>query len=144
MILIHVTTTELFWTISWIWPWTVLFFSNIFTQGKHRNASVILLLQNAFLKRKYNASISRNAQYIVLFRCPADRRQKGIVADRIFDMNKPAFMEIYNKVTSKPYSYVFSGYQANTPSKRQVMTEVFGNCASYNITGVDSAVSITK
>ena len=24
------------------------------------------------------------------------------------------------------------------------MTEVFGNCLSYNITGVDSAVSITK
>ena len=57
--------------------------SNLFTQGRHRNASVILLLQNAFPKGKYNTSISRNAQYMALFRCPADRRQIGIVADRI-------------------------------------------------------------
>ena len=46
----------------------------LFTQGRHRNASVILLLQNAFPKGKHNTSISRNAQYMALFRCPADRR----------------------------------------------------------------------
>ena len=44
--------------------------SKLFTQGRHRNASVILLLQNAFPKGKYNTSISRNAQYMALFRCP--------------------------------------------------------------------------
>ena len=57
--------------------------SKLFTRGRHRNASVILLLQNAFPKGKYNTSISRNAQYMALFRCQADRRQIGIVADRI-------------------------------------------------------------
>ena len=57
--------------------------SKLFTQGRHRNASAILLLQNAFPKGKYNTSISRNAQYMTLFRCPADRRQIGIMADRI-------------------------------------------------------------
>ena len=68
--------------------------SKPFTQGRHRNASVILLLQNAFTKGKYNTSISRNAQYMALFRCQSDRRQIGIMADRIFDKNKPAFVEI--------------------------------------------------
>ena len=48
--------------------------SKLFTQRRHRNASVILLLQNAFSKGKYNTSISCNAQYMVLFSCPADRR----------------------------------------------------------------------
>ena len=38
--------------------------SKLFTQGRHRNASVILLLQNAFPKGKHNTSISRNAQYM--------------------------------------------------------------------------------
>ena len=47
--------------------------SKLFTQGRHRNASVILLLQNAFPKGKHNTSISRNAQYMALFRCTADR-----------------------------------------------------------------------
>ena len=32
--------------------------SKLFTQGRHRNSSVILLLQNAFPKGKYNTSIS--------------------------------------------------------------------------------------
>ena len=99
--------------------------SKLFTQGRHRNASVILLLQNAFPKGKYNTSISCKAQYMVLFRCPADRRQIGIVADRIFYDNKPAFMEIYNNITSKPYSYVVVDNKADTPSSRQVITEEF-------------------
>ena len=53
-----------------------------FTQGRHRNASVILLLQNMFPtflllqnmfpKEKFNMDISRNAQYIALFRSPSD------------------------------------------------------------------------
>ena len=42
--------------------------SRLFTQGRHRNASVILLLQNMFPKGKYNTDISRNAQYLALFR----------------------------------------------------------------------------
>ena len=37
--------------------------SRLFTQGHHRNASVILLLQNMFAKGKYSTDISRNAQY---------------------------------------------------------------------------------
>ena len=118
--------------------------SKLFTQGRHRNTRDILLLQNAFPKGNYNTSKSHNAQYMVLFRCPADRSQIGIVADRIIDKNKPAYMEIYNNITSKPYSYVIVDNKANTPSRRQFRTEVFGNCVSYNITGVDSTVSITK
>ena len=118
--------------------------SKLFTQGRHRNTSVILLLQNAFPKGKYNTSISRNAQYMTLFRCTADMRQIGIMANRIFDKNKPAFMEIYNNITSKPYSYVVVDNKADTPARRQVIADIFGNCMSYNITGVDSAVSVTK
>ena len=59
--------------------------SKLFTQGRQRNASMILLLQNAFPKGKHSTSISRNAQYIALFRCPTDRRQIGIMAERIFN-----------------------------------------------------------
>ena len=37
---------------------------------------------------------------IWLFRSPADRRQIGMMADRIFDKNKPLFMELYKNVTA--------------------------------------------
>ena len=81
---------------------------------------------------------------MALFRCPADRRQIGIMVDRIFDKNKPAFMEIYNNITSKPYSYVVVDNKAETSARRQVIADIFGNCVSYNITEDDSAVPVTK
>ena len=81
---------------------------------------------------------------MALFRCPADRRGIGIMGDRIFDKNKPAFMEIYNNITSKPYSYVIVDNKADTTSRRQVITEVFRDCVCYNITRAESAMSVTK
>ena len=105
--------------------------SKLFTQGRHRNASVILLNQNCFPKGKQNTSISRNAQYLALFRSPADRRQVGMVADRIFDKCKPSFMQIYNDVTSKPYSYVLIDNKPDTPDHKQVIVDVLGECKTY-------------
>ena len=69
--------------------------SLLFTQGRHRNASVILLLQNMFLKGKFNTDMSRNAQYMALFRSPCDRKQIGIMAERMFHKNRQRFMSAY-------------------------------------------------
>ena len=91
--------------------------SKLFTQGRHRNTSVILLLQSAFPKGK-QTSISRNAQYMVFIRCPADRRQIGIMTEQIFDTQKPLFKEIYNEITVKPYSYVLIENKADTAAHR--------------------------
>ena len=55
--------------------------SRLFTQGRHRNSSVILLLQNMFPKGKYNTDISRNAQYLALFRSARDQKHVGIIAN---------------------------------------------------------------
>ena len=63
--------------------------SKLFTQGRHRNASVILLLQNMFPKGKFNTDISRNAQYLTLFKSPSDRKQIDIIAERIFAKDRP-------------------------------------------------------
>ena len=72
--------------------------STLFTQGRHRNASVILLLQNMFPKGKFNTDISRNAQYMVLFRSPSDRKQIDIIAERIFAKDRSNFMSVYASV----------------------------------------------
>ena len=63
--------------------------SLLFTQDRHRNASVILLLQNMFAKGKFNTDISWNAKYMALFRSPSGRKQIGIIAERMFDKNRP-------------------------------------------------------
>ena len=71
--------------------------SRLFTQGRHQNASVILLLQNMFPKGRYNTDISRNAQYLALFRSPSDRKQIGNIGERTFDKNRVHFMNAYYK-----------------------------------------------
>ena len=69
--------------------------SLLFSQGRHRNASVVLLLQNMFPKGKFNTDMSRNAQYMALFRSPCDRKQIGIMAERMFHKNRQRFMSAY-------------------------------------------------
>ena len=109
--------------------------SQLFTQGRHRNASVILLLQNMFPKGKYNTDISRNAQYLVLFRSPSDRKQMDIMAERTFAKDRPKFMSAYMKETEKPYGYIILDNHPKTASEKQVIAYVFGNCYTYpNIT----------
>ena len=96
--------------------------SKLFTQGRHRNASVILLLQNMFPKGKFNTDISRNAQYMVLFRSPSDRKQINIIGERIFAKDRPNFMEAYAKETEKPYGYVLVDNQPKTTCDKQVVS----------------------
>ena len=111
--------------------------SRLFTQGRHRNASVILLLQNMFPKGKYNTDISRNAQYLALFRSPSDRKQIGIIGERMFDKNRVHFMNAYYKETEKPYGYLLVDNKPGTPADKQILADLFGECYAYHF-GVNS------
>ena len=111
--------------------------SRLFTQGRHRNASVILLLQNMFPKGKYNTDISRNAQYLALFRSPSDRKQIGIIGERMFDKNRVHFMNAYYKETEKPYGYLLVDNKPGTPPDNQILADLFGECYAYHF-GVNS------
>ena len=84
-----------------------------------------------FLKGKFNTDISRNAQYMALFRSLSDRKQIGIIAERMFDKNRQRFMAAYYRETEKPYGYIFVDNRPNTPGNRQVLSEVFGSCPVY-------------
>ena len=105
--------------------------SKLFTQGRHRNASVILLLQNMFPKGKYNTDISRNATYKVLFRSPGDRKKIDIMAEQTFAKDRPRFMQAYSQETDRPYGYLVVDNHPRTASERQVVGDVFGDCFTY-------------
>ena len=111
--------------------------SRLFTQGRHRNASAILLLQNMFPKGKYNTDNSRNAQYLALFRSPSDRKQFGIIAERMFDKNRVHFMNAYYKETEKPFGYLLVDNKPGTPPNNQILADLFGKCYAYHF-GVNS------
>ena len=105
--------------------------SLLFTQGRRRNARVILLLQNMFPKGKFNTDISRNAQYMALFRSPSDRKQIGIIAERRFDKIRPRFMSAYFQETERAFGYIFVDNRPDTPSDKQVLSDIFGSCCRY-------------
>ena len=105
--------------------------SPLFTQGRHRNVSVILLLQNMFPKGTFNTDISRNAQYMALFRSPSDRKQIGIIAERMFDKNRQRFMSACYQETDKPYGYLFVDNRLDTPGNKEVLSGIFGLCRVY-------------
>ena len=113
--------------------------SRLFTQGRHRNASVILLLQNMFPRGKYNTDISRNALYLALFRSPSDRKQIGIIGERMFDKNRVHFMNAYYKETEKPFGYFLVDNKPGTPPDNQILADLFGECYVYHF-GVKSPV----
>ena len=104
----------------------------LFTQSRHRNASVILFLQKMFLKGKYNTDISRNAQYLALFQSPSDRKQIGII-ERMFDKNRVHFMSAYYKETEKPFGYLSVDNKPNTPADKQVLIQTFLGNAMFII-----------
>ena len=105
--------------------------SRLFTQGRHRNASVILLLQNMFPKGKFNTDISRNALYKVLFRSPGDRKQIDIMAEQTFAKDRANFMKAYTKETEKPFGYIILDNHPRTSNEHQVVANVFENCYTY-------------
>ena len=116
--------------------------SKLFTQGRHRNASVILLLQNLFPKGKYNTDISRNALYKVLFRSPGDRKQIDIMAEQTFAKHRPQFMKAYTQETETPHGYIIVDNHPRTMSHRQVVANVFGECESYPCSSTPSPPSV--
>ena len=118
--------------------------SKLFTQGRHRNVSVILILQNAFPKGKYNTEISRNAMYIVLFRSPADREQIKRVGQRMFPNNNDRFMDIYCGETEKAYGHILIDNKPETLAGHQVLSKVFGETLRYNIGGASKASCVQQ
>ena len=83
------------------------------------------MLQNAFPKGKFNTDISRNAQYMVLFKSPADRKQIEIISQRIFPKEQNKFMSIYNKETDKQHGYNLVDNTPSTNRDSQIVTDIF-------------------
>ena len=112
--------------------------SKLFTQGRHRNASVLLLLQNMFPKGKYNTDISRNATYKVLFWSPGDRKQIDMMPEHTFAKDRPYFMKAYNRETAHPYGYIVVDNHPQTNNEHQVVGNVFDDCYAYPLTNTNS------
>jgi hypothetical protein len=81
--------------------------ADLFTKGRrHRNLSIIYIVQNIFYQGKEMRNISLNAHYIVLFKSPRDKQQISMLARQVNPGKVQEFMRSYEDVTSRPHGYL--------------------------------------
>lgn len=101
--------------------------SQLFTKGSHhRNLSVILLVQNFFIKGGEARNISLNSHYIVLFKNPRDKSISTMLAKQMFPGRSSQFRQIFEHATRSPFSYLFIDCKPDTPDEVRLLTDVLG------------------
>jgi len=89
---------------------------DLFTKGSHHlNLSVWFMVQNFFHKSKEMRTITLNAQYILLFKNPRDKRQIRVLAGQVCDTDSKALLAAYAKATAKPYGALLIDLKQETP-----------------------------
>ena len=68
---------------------------------------------------------------MALFQNPSDRKQIGIIAERMFDKNRPRFMSAYFQETERAFGSIFVDNRPDTPSDKQVLSDIFCSCRRY-------------
>ena len=66
------------------------------------------------------------------------------MAERIFDKQKPLFIEIYNEITVKPYSYVLIDNKADTAVYGKIISGVLDTCVSYALPSTSKSLTLEK
>ena len=85
--------------------------SNLFTDGRHLNLSVVFVSRNLFYTGKKCRTISLNSTYIVVSKNPRDQSQI-----RHLSPSKPKFLQAgYKEETKDPYRYLFLDFHPNSP-----------------------------
>jgi len=101
--------------------------SDLFTKvSHHRDVSVILILQNFFVKGKQMRNITLNSSYLVLMKNPRDKNIASYIARQVYPNKIKKFRQMYEDVTKQPYSYLFIDLKADTPEEIRLMNNILG------------------
>lgn len=100
---------------------------SLFTRGCHHlNRSCILTLQNIFFQNPVVRTISLNAHYIVVFKCPRDVLQLEALGRQMYPGKSKSFLEAYKYATQRDYGYLFLDLRSLTPENLRIRTTVCG------------------
>ena len=85
---------------------------------------MIYLIQDIFPPGKYAKTISRNAQYIVVFENP--REQTGIhyLVRQIFSNHWPSALDVYRKATDCPFRYLLFDLHPGSSDTYRMYTNI--------------------
>jgi len=100
--------------------------TDLFTKGsRHRDLSVVYIVQNLFNNGKEHRTISLNGHYIVEFKNPRDASQIVHLAKQVYLGKVKAVQEAFKDATSTPFGYLLLDFKQCTPDKLRLRTKVF-------------------
>lgn len=96
--------------------------SDLFTKGSHhRNLSIILLLQNFFIKGKEMRTISLNGHYFNIFKNPRNVSLATTIASQMYPNKVKKFAKIFVEATKEPWSSLFIDCKPDTPDEIRLL-----------------------
>jgi hypothetical protein len=97
----------------------------LFTKMRHSNLSTIFLVQNLYFKSQYATTVTRNAQYMVLFPNLRDAAMISTLGRQIFPRYRNFLESAFEDATTKRYGYIFLDLKAETDNKLRVRSNIF-------------------
>ena len=98
----------------------------LFTNGRHKNISVIFLSQNLFHQGKYSRSITLNSDYITLFKAVRDKMQIKNIGKQMYPENSRFFIWAYEEATTPLYGHLLLDFKADTEERYRLRMDIFG------------------
>lgn len=99
--------------------------AQFFTKMRHTNLSTIFLTQNIYFNSKYATTVTRNAQYLVLFPNLRDRSMINTLGRQIYPEHPSFILAAFDDAIKTPYGYLFVDLKSDTDEKLRVRTNVF-------------------
>lgn len=99
--------------------------AQFFTKMRHNNLSTIFLTQNIYFNSKYATTVTRNAQYLVLFPNLRDRSMISTLGRQIYPEHPNFILAAFDDAIKTVYGYLFIDLKSETENKLRVRTQVF-------------------
>lgn len=96
-----------------------------FTRMRHTNLTTIFITQNFYFSSKYATTVTRNAQYMVLFPNLRDRSMIGTLGRQIYPEKPKFLLSAFDDATKEPFGYLFLDLKPETDAKLRIRTKVF-------------------
>lgn len=104
--------------------------SDIFTQGRNRNVSVILLSQNLFQQGSKSRSISLNSNFMIIFKNVRDSSSIIHLAKQICPGHSKDFSNMFINNVNQPFSYLLLDFTPTTADVFRFRENIFSDCPS--------------
>lgn len=99
--------------------------AKLFTKMRHEHVSTIFITQNLYFNSQYATTITRNAQYLVLFQNPRDNSMIDTLGRQVYPGRKGFLSASFLQATAEPFGYLLLDFKPDTPNNIRVRTGVF-------------------